>query len=107
MASKGKLRGATAVISAGVLTALVAGSMSAPATAAPIQAKAAACPAAVPMSDVTDGMTGEGLTVVKGNTPETFKVDVLGVLDDGIGAGRDMIIINVSDYPGQHVIDQG
>ena len=52
-------------------------------------------------------MVGEGLTVVSGSTPVPFKVDVLGVLDDGVGVGRDMIMIKVSDYAGQHVIDQG
>ena len=52
-------------------------------------------------------MVGEGLTVVSGSTPVPFKVDVLGVLDDGVGVGRDMIMIKVSDYDGQHVIDQG
>ena len=29
------------------------------------------------------------------------------MIKDGIGAGRDMVMIKVSDLPGQHVIDQG
>ena len=102
-----KVRGTTALASAGVLAALVAASLTVPATAAPVRAQATACPAPLPVSDVTAGMTGEGLTVVKGTTPEAFKVEVLGVLDDGIGAGRDMIIVNLSDYDDKHVIDQG
>ena len=101
------MRATTALASAGALAALVAASMTVPATAAPVKAQAAACPAAMPVKDVTAGMTGEGLTVVKGDNPEAFKVEVVGVLDDGIGADRDMIIVNITDYPGQHVIDQG
>ena len=52
-------------------------------------------------------MTGQGLTVVRGATPQPFAVEVLGVLEDGIGAGRDMIIIEVSDLPGREVISAG
>lgn len=98
------------VVGAGTLIALVAGSLTSPAQAEikPVQKVAAVeCPVAVPMSSVKAGMTGEGLTVVTGSTPQPFKVDVLGVLNDGIGAGRDMIIIKVSDVAGGHVIDQG
>src|SRR5918997_1651257 len=65
------------------------------------------CPAAIPTSALTAGMTGQGLTVVRGTTPQPFAVEVLGVLDDGIGAGRDMIIIEVSDLPGRNVISAG
>ena len=99
----------TAVASAGVLLAVVAGTLTAPARA-DVTAKAPLadpCPAPVPLSSVQAGMVGEGLTVVSGSTPVPFKVDVLGVLDDGVGVGRDMIMIKVSDYAGQHVIDQG
>lgn len=55
-------------------------------------------------SDIVPGMVGEGWTVVRGTTPQPFKVEVLGVLKDGIGAGRDMVIIEVSDLPNQNVI---
>ncbi|HSU34602.1 MAG TPA: hypothetical protein VLJ88_02975, partial [Propionibacteriaceae bacterium] len=93
-----------------MLLALLASSSTAPAQADPVGAKnglAVECPEAVPAADVTGGMIGQGLTVVRGSSPEPFQVEVLGVLDDGIGAGRDMVIINVSDVPGGHVIDQG
>jgi len=95
---------------AGVLLALLASSLTAPAHAAPDATEAVApdqCPAAVPLASVTRGMTGQGLTVVQGSTPEPFDVEVLGVLDDGIGAGRDLILIRVSDQAGRHVVDQG
>ena len=65
------------------------------------------CPAIIPTSALTDGMTGQGLTVVRGATPQPFAVEILGVFDDGIGAGRDMIIIEVSDLPGRNVISAG
>jgi SpoIVB peptidase S55 len=98
------------IVVAGMLLALVAGSLTTSAQAAPRAAAEVApidCPTAVPLSTVTTGMIGEGFTVVTGSTPQPFKVDVLGVLTDGIGAGRDMILIKVSDLPGRHVIDQG
>ena len=63
-----------------------------------------ACPTPVAASDIVPGMVGEGWTVVKGDTPQPFKVEVIGVLKDGIGAGRDMVIIEVSDLPNQNVI---
>ena len=45
--------------------------------------------------------------MVRGATPQPFAVEILGVLDDGIGAGRDMIIIEASDLPGRNVISAG
>jgi hypothetical protein len=93
-----------------VLLALLASSLSAPAQADPVGAKnglAVECPEAVPISEVTEGMIGEGLTVVRGSTPQAFQVEVLGVLTGGLQGGRDLIIINASDIAGSHVIDQG
>jgi hypothetical protein len=52
-------------------------------------------------------MTGEGHTVVRGTTPQAFAVEVLGVLPNGIATGKDLIVIEVSDVAGGHVIDQG
>jgi hypothetical protein len=95
----------TAVGSAAAL-ALLAGLLTAPAHAAPIPG-ATDCPTPLATSSVTPGMTGQGLTVVRGATPQPFAVEVLGVLEDGIGAGRDMIIIEVSDLPGGNVISAG
>jgi hypothetical protein len=93
-------------IGSAVALALVAGLLTAPASAAPIPAEPD-CPDIVPTSSVTAGMTGQGLTVVRGATPQPFAVEVLGVLENGIGAGRDMIIIEASDLPGRQVISAG
>ncbi len=88
--------------------ALVGGLLTAPAQAEPVkQAAAIDCPTAVPLDTVTAGMIGEGYTVTRGTTPQPFKVEVLGKLTNGIGAGRDMIIIEASDLPGGNVIAQG
>lgn len=101
-------RGRVALTGTGTVLAVLAGALTVPSEAAPVRAAAVEqCPAAVPVSSVTEGMTGEGLTVVKGTTPQPFDVEVLGVLEDGIGADRDMILIKVSDQAGKHVIDQG
>jgi putative cell wall-binding protein len=53
------------------------------------------CVEVVPVAEVTDGMVGRGLTVVEGSEPQEFTVEVLGVLDDGIGLDRDMIVVQV------------
>ena len=98
----------TAVACSGVLLALLASSLTAPAQADPVGAKdSVECPDVVPPSDVQAGMIGQGHTVVRGANPQPFDVEVLGVLTDGIGAGRDLIIINATDVTGGHVIDQG
>jgi len=56
--------------------ALITGLLTVPASAAPIPA-APDCPGIVPTSSVTAGMTGQGLTVVRGPTPQPFAVEVL------------------------------
>jgi len=57
---------------------------------------AAECETVLPTSAVTVGMTGTGLTVSHGTTPESFDVEVLGILKNGIGPGRDMIVVDTS-----------
>jgi len=103
-------RRSTAVVGGGLLLAMVAGSLGAPAqAAAPAGPEAAAieCPTAVPTASITAGMVGEGLTVTTGTTPQPFRVEVLGVMPDGLAAGRDLVIIKVSDLPGHDVVSQG
>lgn len=60
------------------------------------QTPAPACPAAVPIEEVAEGMTGTGYTVVRGTEPEPFAARVLGVLDDALGPGRDMIVADLT-----------
>jgi hypothetical protein len=73
---------------------LVAGPLGTGATAAapPAVPAAAACPAAVPVAEIKAGLTGTGLTVSHGTTPEPFSVTVLGVLPGGIAPGVDLIV---------------
>lgn len=54
------------------------------------------CAQAFPVAELTPGQVVEGLTVSEGTTPEPFTGEVLGVLDDGIGAGRDMIMMDLT-----------
>ena len=89
--------------------ALVAGALTTPASAqAPVVPTAVAdpCPSPVPAAEVRPGLLGRGLTVVRGTTPQAFGVEVLGVLPSGIAAGKDLIVVEVSDIAGGHVIDQ-
>ena len=65
------------------------------------------CPTILAQTAILPDMVGTGWTVTTGDTPRPFRVRILGTLQDGIAPGRDMIIIKVSDLPGQHVISQG
>jgi hypothetical protein len=64
------------------------------------------CPDILPVGELVLDSFGRGWTVAKGDTPEPFRVEYLGVLDDGIGVGRDLIIVEVSDIPGSDIIQR-
>jgi hypothetical protein len=86
---------------AGILAAAVAGvaglgAVPAGKAAVPIEDLPGECPPVMALADVARGMTGTGLSVVQGTEPETFDVEVLGVLTDAVGPGRDIIIVNLS-----------
>ena len=75
--------------------ALVAGTatftaLSAPASSAPAED----CTAPFPVADLVEGQPVNGLTVSQGTDPDPFTGEVLGVLDDGIAPGLDMIIVD-------------
>ncbi len=59
-------------------------------------ALAGECDPVMPLSEVEAGMTGTGLTVSRGRTPEPFSVEVLGVLPSFAGPGRDAIIVEAT-----------
>ncbi|MBA2615598.1 MAG: hypothetical protein H0U90_07445 [Actinobacteria bacterium] len=56
----------------------------------------AACDPVMPTSEIASGMTGVGWSVSRGRTREPFTVEVLGVLKDGVGPGRDMVVVQAS-----------
>ena len=76
-------------------------------SAAAVAEAPGACPSLLAESGIVEGMVGTGWTVTTGDIPKPFRVKILGTLQDGIGPGRDLIIIKVSDLPGKHVISQG
>src|SRR5512139_2923100 len=100
--SRGVVGTATALILASpavIIAAMAtddAGGRSARATMA--AESTASCPTPYPVDQVTDGMTGWGLTVNKGTTPEKFTITVQGVLEDGIAPGIDLILAD-ADSP--------
>jgi hypothetical protein len=54
------------------------------------------CPSAFPVEEVIADQAVTGLTVHSGRTPQAFTGTVLGVLDDGIAPGLDMIMVRFS-----------
>jgi hypothetical protein len=63
---------------------------------APSQAASGTCDTAYPVSELTSGQAVNGLTVSSGTTPEAFTGEVLGVLQDGIEPGVDMIMMRLT-----------
>ncbi len=55
----------------------------------------ASCPVATPARAIDKGMRVHGLTVSSGTTPDAFQGEVLGVLQDGIAPGLDMIMVRL------------
>ncbi len=49
-----------------------------------------------PLSLVRAGLHGTAYTVFQGSTPEPFDVEILGVLRDAIGPGKDMILARLT-----------
>jgi hypothetical protein len=82
---------------AAAASAAVAGLVIATVPVAPAQSVPAdpSCPAAIPVRDVVPGMPISGLTTTSGTTPEEFGGEVLGVLNDGIAPGLDMIMVQL------------
>jgi hypothetical protein len=54
------------------------------------------CPSILPLSQVSTGMKGTALSVTQGRSLSTINVEVLGILKDGVGPGRDIIIVDLS-----------
>ena len=54
------------------------------------------CPSIMPLADVSTGMRGTAISVVRGRTLSTMGAEVLGILRDGVGPGRDIIIVDLT-----------
>lgn len=54
------------------------------------------CATPFPIDEVTDGQNVTGLTVAKGTQPDGFSGEVLGVLDNGIAPGLDMVMMRLT-----------
>jgi hypothetical protein len=80
-----------------VLGAAVAALVAATVPVSPAQsAFNRSCPGAIAVANVDNGMAVNGLTVTSGTTPDEFTGEVVGVLDDGIAPGLDMIMVKLS-----------
>jgi hypothetical protein len=54
------------------------------------------CPSVLPLDQAATGMKGTAVSVIRGRTLSTFGAEVLGILRDAVGPGRDIIIVNLS-----------
>jgi hypothetical protein len=92
-----RTRRATALVGAGAAVAVAlagaAVTSAGPAVSAP---PAGDCAAPYPTAALITGQPVTGLTVSSGTTPAGFTGEVLGVIDDGIGPGLDMIMARLT-----------
>ncbi|HYF72274.1 MAG TPA: hypothetical protein VD864_05610, partial [Nocardioides sp.] len=54
------------------------------------------CATPYPVADLVDEQPVTGLTVSRGTTPEGFTGEVIGVLDDGVAPGVDMVMVRLT-----------
>ena len=67
-----------------------------PATGAAQATPTGECPPILPLDQVSTGMRGTAVSVIRGRTPSVFNAEVLGILRDAVGPGRDIIIVDLS-----------
>jgi hypothetical protein len=79
------------------LTAAMIATLGLPTTAAAAD-PGAACPEILGVEELAPGMTGTGLTVSRGTTPEAFDVEIVDVLDNALAPGVPLIVVE-ADSP--------
>ena len=67
-----------------------------PATGASQSTPTGECPPILPLDRVSTGMQGTAVSVTRGRTLSTMNAEVLGILRDAVGPGRDIIIVDLS-----------
>jgi hypothetical protein len=88
-------RGPRVVAGLLALVIAVAAWSSAPATGA-TPGSGSECPTLLPIDQVTTGMKGTAVSVTRGRTLSTLGVEVLGILENAVGPGRDIIVVDLS-----------
>lgn len=86
-------RGAAAIVASVALLGGTASLTTAPAQSAVVPGD---CAQPYPVAEVTDGQVVNGLTVSEGTTPEAFTGEILGVINDGIAPGLDMVMARLT-----------
>ena len=89
-------RGPRAVAGLMALAIAVSAGGVAPASGTAPRSLSTECPSVLPLDQVATGMKGTAVSVIRGRTLSTFGAEVLGILRDAVGPGRDIIIVNLS-----------
>src|SRR3990172_8176181 len=84
---------ARVILAALSASALLASLLAAPAPAA---AECATTPIVMPAAQIGAGMTGTGLTTVRGSTPTGFNIEVIGTLENAILPGHDLVMFEIT-----------
>src|SRR3990172_7811763 len=93
---------ARVILAALSASALLASLLAAPAPAA---AECATTPIVMPAAQIGAGMTGTGLTTVRGSTPTSFNIEVIGTLKNAILPGHDLVMFEITGP--QSFLDEG
>lgn len=62
------------------------------------------CPETMPIAEVEAGMSGTGYSVVRGEAPRAFEVEVLGTFPHGVAPDHGLILVRVRDEEGSTFI---
>jgi hypothetical protein len=84
----------TATLASLALMALLISTLTA--GSAPAATTCSSPPEVYPEDQLSDGLTGTGLTTLKGQTPVSFDVSIIGVIPDGIITGLDLIVAQIT-----------
>lgn len=85
-----------ALATAGLVVSSLATAASLTGTRAEAAPPAGDCAVPFPVAELADGDAVTGLTVEKGVTPSGFTGEVLGVVDNGIAAGIDLVMVDLT-----------
>ncbi|MBD8870267.1 hypothetical protein [Nocardioides donggukensis] len=96
MTSRGVATRPSRIVISGLAAAGVCAAALAPISSAPAEALPTECQPAFPPGDLVEDQAVTGLTVTRGSTPEEFTGTHLGIIEDGIAPGVDMILARLS-----------
>lgn len=92
----------TAILAAAVCSSVAFAQNPQPTSPTPRPSVSLATQPLYPLSEVHAGLHGIAYTVYQGSTPEAIDLEILGVLRNAIGPGKDMILARLTGAKGEY-----